>query len=69
MARDATASRVVESARASEFLCRDAQFGILKQPSVLFSSGEVMNPILRPQRTSRLGARILRLDAKAYTKR
>jgi hypothetical protein len=30
---------------ASEFLCRAVQFGILKLPSIPFSSGEVMNPI------------------------
>jgi hypothetical protein len=38
----------VESCRllgASEFLCRAAQFGILEQPSILYSSGEVMNLI------------------------
>jgi hypothetical protein len=30
---------------ATEFLCRAVQFGILEQPSIPFSSGEVMNPI------------------------
>jgi hypothetical protein len=30
---------------ASEFLCRAVQFGILEQPSITSSSGEVMNPI------------------------
>jgi hypothetical protein len=45
MARYAAASRVVEAARASEYLCRAVQFGILEQPSIPFSSGEVMNPI------------------------
>jgi hypothetical protein len=29
----------------SEYLCRAVQFGILEQPSIPFSSGEVMNPI------------------------
>jgi hypothetical protein len=30
---------------ASEFLCRAVQFRILEQPSIPFSSGEVINPI------------------------
>jgi hypothetical protein len=30
---------------ASEYLCRAVQFGILEQPSIHFSSSEVMNPI------------------------
>jgi hypothetical protein len=30
---------------ASEYLCRAVKFGILEQPSIPFSSGEVMNPI------------------------
>jgi hypothetical protein len=30
---------------ASEFLCLADQFGILEKPPILFSSGEVMNPI------------------------
>jgi hypothetical protein len=30
---------------ASEFLCRAVQFGILEQPSIPFSSSEVMNQI------------------------
>jgi hypothetical protein len=30
---------------APDFLCRAVQFGILKQPSIPFSSGEVMKPI------------------------
>jgi hypothetical protein len=30
---------------ASEFFCRAVQFGILEQPSIPFSSGEVMKPI------------------------
>jgi hypothetical protein len=29
---------------ASEFLCHAVQFGIMVQPSIPFSSGEVMNP-------------------------
>jgi hypothetical protein len=29
---------------ASEYLCRAVQFGILEQPSIPYSSGEVMNP-------------------------
>jgi hypothetical protein len=31
--------------RASEILCRAVKFGILEQPFIPFSSGEVMNPI------------------------
>jgi hypothetical protein len=45
MARDATASRDVEAARASQYLCRAVQFGILEQPSIPLSSGEIMNLI------------------------
>jgi hypothetical protein len=60
MARYATANRVVESAWGSEFLRRAVQFGILEQPSIPFSSGEVMNPITQTLKDLAFGREVLR---------
>jgi hypothetical protein len=45
---------------ASEFLCRAVQFGILEQPSIPPSSGEVMNPIPQTSEDRAFGREDLR---------
>jgi hypothetical protein len=45
---------------ASEFLCRAVHFGILEQPSIPFSSGEVLNPIPQTPEHLALGREDLR---------
>jgi hypothetical protein len=44
----------------SEFLCRAVKFGILEQPSIPFSSGEVMNPIPQTPKDLAFGREDLR---------
>jgi hypothetical protein len=44
----------------SEYLCRAVQFGILEQPSIPFSSGEVMNPIPQTPKDLAFGREDLR---------
>jgi hypothetical protein len=44
----------------SEYLCRAVQFGILEQPSIPFSSGEIMNPIPQTPEDLAFGSEDLR---------
>jgi hypothetical protein len=59
--------RRVESWRlleASEFLCHAVQFGILEQPFIPFSSGEVMNPIPQTPEDLAFGREDLRVGCQ-----
>jgi hypothetical protein len=52
---------------ASEYLCRAVQFGILEQPSIPFSSGEVMNPIPQTPEDLAFGSEDLRSGCQEGT--